>query len=103
MKIIWGTENLNIKFNNPVMTVGNFDGIHMGHQRIFREVKETALKLKGDAIVYTFEPHPLTVLLPHKRVSLIASFADKMTLIEQCGIDMVICEPFTPEYAELSP
>ena len=47
MKIIRGTANLKEKLNNPAITIGNFDGIHLGHQKIFRKVKQKALELKG--------------------------------------------------------
>ncbi|MDY7032165.1 MAG: bifunctional riboflavin kinase/FAD synthetase [Thermodesulfobacteriota bacterium] len=102
MEIVMGTKDLSKKFNNPVITIGNFDGIHLGHQEIFKEVKQRALELEGDSIVYTFEPHPLNVLNSQKTVSLITSFSEKMKLIEESGIDIVICEDFTPEYASLS-
>ena len=85
------------------MTIGNFDGIHLGHQKIFKEVKERSSELKGDSIVYTFEPHPLNILSPHKKISLITSFSEKIRLIEKSGIDILICEDFTHEYANLSP
>ncbi|MFA4910144.1 MAG: bifunctional riboflavin kinase/FAD synthetase [Desulfobacteria bacterium] len=103
MEIIRGTANLKKKFNTPVITIGNFDGIHLGHQKIFKDVKRRSSELKGDSIVYTFEPHPLNILFPHKKVPLITSFSEKIKLIEESGIDFVICEDFTPEYANLSP
>ncbi|MEW6614515.1 MAG: bifunctional riboflavin kinase/FAD synthetase [Thermodesulfobacteriota bacterium] len=103
MEIIRGTANLKKKFNTPVITIGNFDGIHLGHQKIFKEVKQRSSELKGDSIVYTFEPHPLNILSPHKKVPLITSFSEKIKLIEESGIDIVICEDFTREYANLSP
>ena len=102
MEIIRGTANLKKKFNGPAITIGNFDGIHLGHQKIFRKVKQKALELAGESVVYTFNPHPLTVLAPQKKVPLITSFSEKMKLIEESGIDVVICEDFTPEYADLS-
>lgn len=103
MEIIRGTANLKKKFNTPVITIGNFDGIHLGHQKILKDVKRRSSELKGDSIVYTFEPHPLNILFPHKKVPLITSFSEKIKLIEESGIDIVICEDFTPEYANLSP
>lgn len=102
MEIVWGTKSIKKKFKNPVITVGNFDGVHVGHQKIFKEVREKAFELKGVSIVYTFEPHPLRILAPQKKLPLIASFSDKIKFIEECGIDIVICEDFTPEYAKLS-
>ncbi|MFH2011520.1 MAG: bifunctional riboflavin kinase/FAD synthetase [Pseudomonadota bacterium] len=103
MEVIRGTANLKKKFNIPVMTIGNFDGIHLGHQKIFKEVRKRSSELKGDSIVYTFEPHPLNILFPNKKVTLITSFTEKIRLIEKLGIEIVICEEFTHEYANLSP
>jgi len=103
MNIVMGTKNLTRRFTHPVMTAGNFDGIHLGHQKIFKEVVQRASELKGDSIVYTFEPHPLNVLAPEKKVPLIVPFSEKMSLIEECCLDIIICEDFTPEYANLSP
>ncbi|MDY6855532.1 MAG: bifunctional riboflavin kinase/FAD synthetase [Thermodesulfobacteriota bacterium] len=103
MKIINGSGELRKKLNNPVITIGNFDGIHLGHQKIFKEVKDRAFELKGDSIVYTFHPHPVNILVPQKKVPLITSFSEKMKLLEESGIDIVICEEFSAEYANLSP
>ena len=102
MEIVRGTKNIAKKFNSPAITIGNFDGVHLGHQAIFNEVKQRALELNGNSIVYTFEPHPLNVLDPGRKVSLITSFPEKMKLIENSQIDIVICEDFTMEYAGLS-
>ena len=103
MEIIKGSGELRKEFNSPVITIGNFDGIHLGHQQLFKEVKKKAFELKGDSIVYTFEPHPVSILMPQKQIPLITSFSEKMKLLEASGIDIVICEEFTAEYADLSP
>jgi len=103
VEIIRGTKNLARKFKNSAITIGNFDGIHLGHQEIFKKVKQRASELNGNSMVYTFDPHPLNVLAPHKKVPIITSFSEKMKLIEESKIDIVICEDFTPEYANLSP
>ena len=82
MEIINGIENLKRSFKNPVVTLGNFDGVHLGHQKIFQRVKEEALKRHGEGMVITFEPHPLKVLAPEKFLPLLAPFRKKMMLIE---------------------
>jgi riboflavin kinase/FMN adenylyltransferase len=64
MEIILGIAQLKRPFHNPVVTLGNFDGVHLGHHTIFRKVKEEAQKNNGEAVVITFEPHPLKVLSP---------------------------------------
>jgi riboflavin kinase/FMN adenylyltransferase len=103
MEIILGTEQLKRPFNNPVVTLGNFDGVHLGHQTIFRKVNEEARKNNGEAVVITFEPHPLKVLSPHKCPPLLTPFRKKMMLIEKSGIDTVLCVKFTLGFSKTSP
>jgi riboflavin kinase/FMN adenylyltransferase len=103
MEIIFGTEHLRRSFNNPVVALGNFDGVHLGHQRIFEKVKEQALIIGGEGIVITFEPHPLKVLSPSHCPALLTPFRKKMMLIEQSGIRTVFCIEFTIDFSRLSP
>lgn len=103
MKIITGIEQLKRPLNNPVVTLGNFDGVHLGHQTIFRKVKEEAQRIKGEAVVITFEPHPLQVLSPQTCPPLLTPFRKKMILIEKSGIETVLCIEFTPSFSQISP
>lgn len=103
MEIILGIDQLKRPFNNPVVTLGNFDGVHLGHQTIFRKVTEEAQKNNGEAVVITFEPHPLKVLLPQKCPPLLTPFRKKMMLIEKSGIDTVLCIEFTLGFSKISP
>jgi riboflavin kinase / FMN adenylyltransferase len=103
MKIIKGIENLKRPFRNPVVTLGNFDGVHLGHQRILEKVKEEASKLGGEGVVITFEPHPLKVLAPEKFLPLLTPFRKKMMLIEKAGIETVLCIEFSLTFSEISP
>jgi riboflavin kinase / FMN adenylyltransferase len=103
MEIILGIEHLKRSFNKPVIALGNFDGVHLGHQEIFRRVREEALKIGGEAIVVTFEPHPLKVLSPSHCPPLLTPFQKKMTLIEKSGILTVFCIEFTVNFSNLSP
>lgn len=64
MKIIDGIENIKEKFTYPVLTIGNFDGVHLGHQAIFNMLVKRAKELKDTSIVFTFKPHPLRVIAP---------------------------------------
>jgi len=86
MQIIKGIKNLKETSRNPVVTLGNFDGVHLGHQEIFRRVREEASKIHGEGMVITFEPHPLKVLAPDKCLSLLTPFRNKMMLIEKSGL-----------------
>ncbi len=103
MEIIKGIENLKRPFRNPVVTLGNFDGVHLGHQQIFKRVNEEASKIDGEGVVITFEPHPLKVLAPKKFLPLLTPFRKKMLLIEKSGIDNVLCINFSLVFSELSP
>lgn len=103
MQIIRGLRNLSEKPPNAVVTIGNFDGVHLGHQAIFARVMERAGKIGGTSVVYTFDPHPLKILAPEQNVSLICAFKKKMELISAYGIDMTVCADFTREFARMHP
>lgn len=103
MEIISGIENLKRPFRNPVVTLGNFDGVHLGHQKIFKRIKEEASKIDGEGVVITFEPHPLKVLAPEKFLPLLTPFRKKMMLIERSGIETVLCIEFSLAFSEISP
>src|SRR4030065_2890245 len=103
MEIIKGIENFKRSFRSPVVTLGNFDGVHLGHQEIFKRVKEEASKVHGEGMVITFEPHPLKVLAPEKFLPLLAPFRKKMMLIEKSEIETVLCIEFSPAFSEITP
>ncbi len=87
---------------NPVATIGNFDGVHMGHRQIFRKLKRAAKDLGGVSVVITFAPHPLKVLPSGKKLSLISTYEEKEQLLQASGIDYLIVIPFTKEFASLT-
>ena len=103
MPLIRALEDLNQQFPRPVLTIGNFDGVHLGHQALFNLVKKRAAEIQGTSMVMTFEPHPLRVLTKQKGPPLITLYDQKIELIQRCGIDVVICLDFTPELAALEP
>ena len=102
MKIIDRLEHIQQPFVNAVITVGNFDGVHIGHQALFHEVIEKADAINGTAIAMTFEPHPMRVLKRNNHPPLITLYEQKEELIERSGIDVLICIPFTKKFASLS-
>jgi riboflavin kinase/FMN adenylyltransferase len=103
MEIIIGLDQLRRSLVNPVVTLGNFDGVHLGHQKIFNRIKEEASRIHGEAIVITFDPHPLKVLSPERCPALLTPFRKKMMFIEQSEIKTVLCIDFSLPFAELSP
>jgi riboflavin kinase/FMN adenylyltransferase len=102
MEVIWKAKDFGRSFKNPVLTLGNFDGVHLGHQRIFRRVREKAKEIGGDSIAYTFEPHPVQILKPEREPFLLLPIAERLRLIGELGIDVAICAPFTREFANLT-
>ena len=86
-----------------VLAIGNFDGLHLGHQRILRTVAERARKLRICPAVLTFDPHPMRVLAPSQAPKLISTLEQKMRLIESMGIELVLITRFDHEFAALTP
>jgi len=103
MEIIFGIDHLKRAFLNPVITLGNFDGVHLGHQKIFDRVREEASKIHGESVVITFEPHPLKVLSPGHFLPLLTPFRKKVMLIERSGIETVLCIEFSLAFSKVSP
>ncbi|MFH0788650.1 MAG: bifunctional riboflavin kinase/FAD synthetase [Pseudomonadota bacterium] len=85
----------------PVLTIGNFDGIHLGHQSLFQKVRERAKAIKGTSMVITFHPHPAQILRPAKAPRQIVSDDYKIELIFQYGIEAILSIPFTKEFAQI--
>lgn len=102
MKIFEGASQINEPLRNPVVTIGNFDGVHLGHQALFAKVIDRARAINGVSVVYTFDPHPLKVLDPHRSFLLITTREEKQRVIEWSGIDVLIREHFTRDFARLS-
>jgi len=101
MKIFDHLEKIREPFKNAVITIGNFDGVHIGHQALFHEVIEKAETVDGTSIAMTFEPHPIRVLKQNGHPPLITLYEQKAELIERTGIDVLICVPFTEAFASL--
>jgi riboflavin kinase / FMN adenylyltransferase len=103
LEIFRGVSKLDREFRQPVLTIGNFDGVHVGHQAILRKIVDRARALGGESVLYTFEPHPRRVLQSEKALRLLETFAQKMETLEQLGIDAVIAEPFDQAFAQVGP
>mgnify|MGYP006267405639 CR=1 FL=1 len=103
MIIIRGLDAQTKTFSNVVLTIGNFDGGHIGHQKIFKTVVEHATALQGTAMAVTFDPHPLKVIAPERGVRIMTPFPEKARLMESHGIDVIVCIPFTREFANTAP
>jgi riboflavin kinase/FMN adenylyltransferase len=102
MDLVEHIDKIEKPYKNAVITIGNFDGVHIGHQALFHEVIEKADAIDGTSIVMTFEPHPVRVLKQNGHPPLITLYEQKVELIESSGIDVLICIPFTLEFAAIS-
>jgi riboflavin kinase/FMN adenylyltransferase len=103
MPVIRAVEKLKQQYPNPVLTIGNFDGVHLGHQALFNLVINRARALNGTSMVLTFEPHPIRVLTGEQGPPLITLYDQKIELIQKAGIEVVICLNFTRELASMEP
>ncbi len=103
MKLVRGTAALDRRLVRPVLTIGNFDGVHLGHRAILDTVIARARALGGEAVLYTFDPHPRKVLQPDRAPELLATMDQKIEILEQIGLDVLIVEPFDLEFASTPP
>ncbi len=87
----------------PILTIGTFDGIHIGHQEILRRLIQEAKEKKGESVLFTFEPHPREVIFPDTHgLKMISNLEEKMETLNELGIDHLILFPFTKGFSELT-
>lgn len=103
MNVYKGSETAAGKLKRPVVTMGVFDGVHLGHQHLIKLCRQRARQLKTAAVVYTFDPHPVQVLSPEGCPPLLMTNEQKLQQLEACGVDAVVVEPFTKRFSHLSP
>ena len=103
MIIVRGLENLRETYREVVLTIGNFDGVHRGHQKILKNVSERARAIGGTAMAVTFDPHPAKIVTPEKGVRVLTSFQEKVRLMELHGIEVILCIHFDREFAGIKP
>jgi riboflavin kinase/FMN adenylyltransferase len=100
LRVVRGSAALAAPLPRCVLTAGNFDGVHLGHQRIMQTVTARARALGGTALVYTFDPHPRRVLTPERAPKLLTTLEQKLELLEAQGVDAVVVEPFDLAFAQ---
>jgi riboflavin kinase/FMN adenylyltransferase len=97
-------HNLNLvpqPFRNPVITIGNFDGVHLGHQTLFQKVKDRSRAVDGQSVVITFDPHPIKLMRPDKQLPQLTTTEQKIKLLSSLDLDILIVHPFSPEFGAL--
>ncbi len=97
MEIIRGLINLQERHRGSVVTIGNFDGVHRGHQAILKQVKEEAAERGVPSMLICFEPQPLEYFDEYNAPARLTRFREKVELLEENGIDLVLCFKFNEE------
>ncbi|MEM6929979.1 MAG: bifunctional riboflavin kinase/FAD synthetase [Myxococcota bacterium] len=100
MRVVHGSETLSQR-PMPVVTIGNFDGVHLGHRALIDRTRALAERLSAPAAVLTFDPAPQQVLRPDSAAPRIQSLEQKLEALATTGLDLVVVEPFTHELAGL--
>lgn len=102
MKVHHSLENLP-EIKNPVLTIGTFDGVHIGHQAVLKQLNELATTVNGETVVFTFHPHPRIALNPDDHgLVLIQSMEDRIAKLEKLKVDHLILFPFTKEFSRMT-
>jgi riboflavin kinase / FMN adenylyltransferase len=89
--------------DRAVVTIGNFDGVHRGHRHVVNRIVERARERLADAVVVTFDPHPMTVVRPEAAPLALSTLDHRLSLLAEAGVDGVLVLPFTRELSQLSP
>lgn len=91
------------RLEKAIVTIGTFDGVHIGHQRIIRRLREIALQEKGETVLLTFFPHPRMVLQPDDNsLQLITTMDERRLLLQTFGIDHLIVQPFHKDFSRIT-
>lgn len=96
-------EEITKPFKKTVLTIGNFDGVHRGHQKIIREVVRSAKRLRGRSVVMTFDPHPVRFFHPEREFHLLTLCDEKAKIMKTLGVDVLLCVRFNRDFANLEP
>ncbi|HVO27934.1 MAG TPA: bifunctional riboflavin kinase/FAD synthetase [Candidatus Margulisiibacteriota bacterium] len=102
MLLLRHLERIGRRFRAPALTLGNFDGVHRGHQEILRRLVTTAHTAGSDAVALTFHPHPAAVLAPDRAPRLITDWRTRVEHIAALGVDAIIVQRFTPAFSQIS-
>lgn len=93
------------KVEKPVLTIGSFDGVHLGHRQVIEKLKAIAQAKKAETVIFTFHPHPQFVLAPEwsrKELRMLTTIDERIELFEKAGVDHLVIYPFTPDFGQLA-
>jgi len=103
MRVLRHLEHVAAPLRGAVLTLGNFDGVHLGHQAIVRRAVQEARAEGGQAVALTFHPHPIAVLKPEKAPPLIQPLHDRLAMLHALGVDIAVVQRFTRTFAAQAP
>lgn len=103
MRVFHELSDLSPRTGSTSLAIGNFDGVHLGHQALIRSMLQKAKEEKLQPTVLTFYPHPVEVLKPHKRLERLTTTQEKLSLLEALGVEQVLVAKFDTELSKLSP
>lgn len=93
----------NFQGKNPVVTIGTFDGVHLGHRKVIDQLNQIAATVEGESVLFTFYPHPRLILFENeKNLRLITTLDEKIEQLKRAGVDHLVVYPFTKEFASLT-
>lgn len=103
MKVYYSIDNMPA-FKRAVLTIGTFDGVHLGHQQILDQLKQEARRIAGETVIITFHPHPRKVVSGQQPAfHLLTTIEERIELLDKNGIDHLVVVPFTPAFAQQTP
>jgi riboflavin kinase/FMN adenylyltransferase len=102
VQVIRGTAEVGSSLERAILTIGNFDGLHVGHQAIMKTIVERARDVGSQSVVYTFDPHPRRVIRPEGAPRMLTTLEQKLEMLEAVGIDVTVVEPFDAEFSKTS-
>lgn len=103
MEIIYGLDNWQQKFPRIITAIGNFDGVHLGHQKIIKTTVEQARARRGTAMVMTFDPHPEEIINPDNSPPLLTTRAEKARILRKMGVDVLLLVEFNEAFRSIAP
>ncbi len=103
MLVFHELSDLSSRTESTSLAIGNFDGVHLGHQALIRSMLKKAQEEKLRPTVLTFYPHPVEVLKPHKKLERLTTTQEKLALLEALGVEQVLVAKFDTELSKLSP
>ncbi len=103
MQLIRGIHNIKPEHKGCVLSIGNFDGVHLGHQQVFKQLCVQAERLSLPAVVMTFEPQPIEFFAPQMAPARLSRLRDKFVQLDKCCVDRLVCVNFNQAFADLTP